>query len=65
MRVGQEAGLLQLVHGELGAVIPGVEALGAQVDGVGPIGDGGTRGIEGAGGGEELGDGALWHCGGR
>ncbi len=50
----QKAGLFQLVHGELRAVVAGVEALGAEIDGVGPVGEGGTGGVEGAGGGKQL-----------
>ena len=52
--VGEAAGLLELVEGELRPVVAGVEALGAEVDGIRPVREGGAGGVEGAGGGEEL-----------
>jgi hypothetical protein len=52
--VGQEAGLLQLVHGKLRPVVAGVESLGAEIYGVGTVGEGGTGGVEGARGGKQL-----------
>ena len=52
--VGQEAGLLQLVHGELRPVVAGVESLGAEIHGVGPVGEGGPGGAEGARRGKQL-----------
>ena len=52
--VGQEAGLLQLVHGELRPVVAGVESLGAEIYGVGPVGEGGPGGVEGARRGKQL-----------
>jgi hypothetical protein len=60
-RVRQQARLLQLVEGELGPLVTGVEAGGAQIDGVGPVGHGGANGIQGAGGREKLGDRAVRH----
>ena len=57
--VGQEAGLLQLVHGELRAVVAGIEALGAEIDGVGAVGEGGPGSVEGARGGKQLWNGAV------
>ena len=52
--MGEAAGLLQLVEGELRPVVARVELLGAEVDGVGPVGEGGTDGVEGARGGKQL-----------
>ena len=60
-RVREAARLAELVEGELGAFVAGVEALGAQVDGVGAVGDGGAHGVERAGGGEQLGNVMLSH----
>ena len=51
----------QLIQGELRALVARVEARGAQVHGVGAVGEGGADGVEGAGGGEELGRGAGLH----
>ena len=51
----ERARLLQLVEGELRAVVARVEALGAEVHGVGAVGDGGPDGVERAGGGEQFG----------
>ena len=55
--VGEAAGLAELVERELRAFVARVEALGAEVDGVGAVGEGGAHGVERAGGREELGDG--------
>jgi hypothetical protein len=54
--VRELAGPLELVERELGAVVARVEALGAQVDGVGAVGDRGAHGVEGARRGEQLGE---------
>ena len=54
--VREAAGLAELVERELRALVARVEALGAEVDGVGAVGDGGANGVERAGGREELGD---------
>ena len=59
-RVRERARLLELVERELRAFVARVEPLGAEVDGVGAVGDGGADGVERAGRGEELGD-----CDGR
>lgn len=46
----------KLLERELRAVVAGVEARRAHVDGVGAIGDGGADGVQGTSGGEQLGD---------
>ena len=59
--MGQATGLAHLVQGELRSLVAGVEALGAQVHGVGPVGERGAHGVERAGGSEQLGDGEARH----
>ena len=56
LRVRDATRFRDLAHGELRALVTGVEALRAQIDGVRAIGDGGPDGVEGTGGGEEFGD---------
>ena len=48
-RVGDATGLLHLVQAELGALVAGVVARGAEVDGVGAVCHGGAHGVERAG----------------
>jgi hypothetical protein len=50
--VREIAGLLQLLERELGAIVPRVEALRAQVDGVRAVGHGRPDGVQRARGGE-------------
>src|SRR5690606_15434073 len=50
------AGLRELVDGELGAVVSGIEACRTDIDGVGSVGDGGAHGVEGARGREQFGN---------
>jgi len=45
----------------LGAVVAGIEPRCAEVDGVCPVGNGGSNSVEGAGRGEELWDAAGGH----
>ena len=54
--MGDAAGLAELLEGELGAFVAGVELGGAEVDRVRTVGDGGAHGLERAGGCEKLGD---------
>ena len=49
-RVREAARLVELLERELRAIVARIEPLGAQIDGVGAIGDRGPRGIERAGG---------------
>ena len=60
-RVREPARLVQLVERELRAIVARIEALGAEIDRVGAIGDGGPRGVERAGGRKELGNRARRH----
>ena len=60
-RVREAARLVELLEGELRAIVARIESLGAEVDGVGAVGDCCPCGIERAGGREELGDGARRH----
>jgi hypothetical protein len=46
----------QLLQRELRPLVAGVEALGAQVDGVGAVGDGCTNGVERTSRGKQLAD---------
>ena len=59
--VRDAAGLAELVERELRAFVARVEPRGAEVDGVGAVGDGGANGVERAGGSEQLGDGSRGH----
>ena len=59
--VREPAGFPNLSERELRALVAGVEAIGPQIDGVGPVGERGPNGVERAGGGEELGGGEARH----
>jgi hypothetical protein len=54
--VGESTSLVEIVEGQLGVVVAGVELLDAEVDRVGPVGEGGTDGVKATCGGEQLGD---------
>ena len=55
-RRARAARSLELVERELRALVARVESLGAEIDGVGAVRDGGAHGVERAGRGEELRD---------
>jgi hypothetical protein len=59
--VRQPTGLTDLIQRELRPFVARVEPLGAQIHGVGTVGERGTNGVEGAGGSEELGHGKARH----
>ncbi len=63
-RVGGAAGDVEFVERELRPLVTRIEALGAEVDGVGPVGHGRPHGIERAGGRQEFGHpgGACGHA---
>ena len=61
MLVREEACLLNFIEGELRALVAGVEAIGPEIHGVGPVRDRGSDGVERAGGREELGNSAADH----
>ena len=54
------AGGGEFIEGELGALVAGVEARRAEVDRIGPVGDGGPHGVEASGRGEEFGGAEHW-----
>src|ERR1041385_4378382 len=56
VRVGQAAGLLEVFHRQLRALVPSIELVHAEVDGIGAVAEGGTNGVEASGGCEELRD---------
>ena len=58
VRVRQAAGLLQVIQGQLRPFVPSIELVHAEVDRIGAVAESGTNGVEAAGGGEELRDGA-------
>ncbi len=61
--MGYATGLRELVQSELRALIPGVEFLRAEVDGVGAVRDRCPHGIERARRGEQLGNPDSLFCG--
>src|SRR5258705_13341848 len=58
VRVCQAAGLLQVIQGQLRPLVPGIELVHAEVDGIGAVAERGANGVEAPGGSEEFRDGA-------